>query len=426
MTGVRPRTVAAWGVALAVLAAATGYAVRALSPEPTITVLANWTGADKRSFHEDVIQPFEKRYHIHVIYQGTTAESQVLSADIESGTPPDVAVLPGPGELAGYARQHQLLPLDGVVSATRFNSALMQGLSVDGGPAKHYWVPVKEDLKSIVWHRGDLPAGNLAATARVPSQWCLGMGADATSGWPGTDWIEDILLQQSGWSVYQRWATGKLPWTDPHVRRAWQTWGALVGAGDDTLTKPALVTSYKDAARGIDASPPTCSLEHQASFIRDDSDWKHADPRFVPSDTLIPGARTGLDDWEVSGDLAGMFLRSAAAEKLIAYLASEPVQKVWSKAESGFSADTRLGPDAYPDRVSRQIDGYLRSGKAVHCFDASDAMPPAMRDAFTRATLEYLADPAGLTARLELLQTVGSSPLVKGGWLPSVCDNHAG
>jgi len=67
---------------------------------------------------------------------------------------------------------------------------------------------------------------DIAAGGATP--WCMGVSAQSTSGWPGTDWIENILLHQSGLDVYQEWATGRLPWTSPQVRQAWTTWGQVV------------------------------------------------------------------------------------------------------------------------------------------------------------------------------------------------------
>ncbi|MFE3187099.1 hypothetical protein ACFXKR_40610, partial [Streptomyces violascens] len=53
------------------------------------------------------------------------------------------------------------------------------------------------------------------------ASWCIGMGDDGASGWPGSDWIEDLILQTAGPVLYERWATGALKWTDAPVVNAW-------------------------------------------------------------------------------------------------------------------------------------------------------------------------------------------------------------
>jgi alpha-glucoside transport system substrate-binding protein len=404
---------------LALLAAAVVLGVRALGQEPTVTLLANWTGDDERNFRTAVIEPFEHKYHVHVDYQGSSAESQVLGADVEAGTPPDVVVLTGPGELADYAHQKQLQPLDGLVPRHDFGSSWVTPLA-DGHV---YWFPLKADLKSIVWYPAGTGEQQLREARDQPDQWCVGMGSGATSGWPGTDWIEDILLQQHGPRTYQKWAAGRLPWRSPQVKQAWTTWGRLMGAGtSQTLLRRELKTGYQDASGPVAGHPRGCTLEHQASFIRTQSDaWKRVDGRYEPSARLIPGA-TATDAWEVSGDLVALVHATPQAKQLIRHLASAATQRAWSTAESGFSVDAKAQPasGAAGPAWHRSLAATLLDQRAAHCFDASDAMPPAVRDAFAEATIEYLAHPRDLDALLASLDTLGQTPGLT--WVPSVCD----
>ncbi|MGW2489030.1 ABC transporter substrate-binding protein [Streptomyces sp. NPDC001606] len=411
------RALVAVASCLVVLAAGLVLGARALGQQPTVTLLANWTGSDAGNFHDAVIVPFERTYHIHVDYQGSSAESQVLGADVESGTPPDVVVLTGPGELASYAQQKQLHPLEDLIPEEDF------GTSWTTPQAGHvYWFPLKADLKSIVWYPAGTDEHRRRQAARQPAQWCVGLGSGATSGWPGTDWIEDILLQQYGPGVYQQWARGELPWQSKPVRRAWTTWGTLVGAGGDkALVRRALGTPYDRASGPVADTPRGCLLEHQASFIRNQHPWTRADGRYEPSARFLPGA-TATDAWEVSGDLVALLHATPQARQLIRYLASADAQRAWSAKESGFSADVRAqpAPDAAGPAWHRSLAETLLDHQAVHCFDASDAMPPAVRDAFAEATIEFLAHPDRLPALLRSLDTLSHTPDLT--WLPSVCD----
>ncbi|MEV5147974.1 ABC transporter substrate-binding protein [Streptomyces sp. NPDC052727] len=403
---------------LAVLAAAVVVGVRALGQEPTVTLLANWTGEDEKNFRKAVIEPFERKHHIHVDYQGSNAESQVLGADVEAGTPPDVVVLTGPGELAEYARQKHLLPLEDLVDRGDFGTSWAMPLA-----DRHvYWFPLKADLKSIVWYPADAAEQERKQAAHQPAAWCVGMGSGATSGWPGTDWIEDILLQRYGPGVYEQWARGKLRWGSKQVRAAWTTWGDLIGAGGDPdLVRRALKTPYEAASRPVTTSPRGCTLEHQASFIRGRQHaWKDVDGRYEPSAQLLFGAPANRA-WEVSGDLVALLHATPAAEKLIRYLASADAQRAWSAQQSGFSVHAGVPPagGADPD-WRRSLALTLRDKRAVHCFDASDAMPPAVRDAFGEAAIEFLAHPRHLEDLLHSLDTLSATPGLT--WLPSVCD----
>lgn len=397
----RPRAVGAVAVSLALLATAGVVVVRATGWKGSVTLLANWTGTQEQQFKDNVIDDFQKRYRIRVDYEGSSAESAVLAADVESGTPPDVAVLPGPGELAGYAESHRLTPLDDIVRPGEFAATWVP--KVDGHT---YWVPIKADLKSMVWYPTAEQDGFTAAAAE-PASWCLGLADGATSGWPGSDWIEDILLQRSGKDVYEQWADGTLRWTDAHVRDAWTTWYDLVGSGSAAATGKALTTAFGQAANGVAKTPRTCELEHQSSFARGDDGWRKTPASFVHSARLIPGALGGPDRWEVSGDLAAVLHDTPEAHQLISYLASDRAQRAWASTQSGFSVrQSVLAGSPHDGTLTSRIADALSDPGAVHCYDASDAMPTAERDAFALAVLRFLADPKTLDDQLQALQHI--------------------
>ncbi|BBA97227.1 putative secreted protein [Actinacidiphila reveromycinica] len=419
------------GLCLVVLAVVGAVVVRAVGDEGSVTLLANWSGQDERLFRQEVIEPFEAKEHIHVLYQGSSAESQVLDADAGAGAPPDVAVLPGPGELADYAATGQLQPLDDLFDAADFNAPWVAKVRGPAGAGAHYyWLPIKTDLKSTVWYPKGMAPERLAAAAARPGSWCLGMVSGATSGWPATDWIEDILLQQAGPDVYQRWAVGKLPWDDARVAHAWRTWGTLVGAGQARYVTPALTRRYDAVSRTAVKGGAACTLEHQSSFIRTDPGWAdsaqpaRSDARFTHSSALIPGPHASRDSWEVSGDLAAMLHDTPQARKLIRYLARSDVQARWSLSQAGFSADHEVARSVYAgDQVTLAAAKALDAPGTVRCYDASDAMPAVMRDAFELAALRYLADPSSLAHQLTTLEAVRQRRTMV--WLPTVCGSGA-
>jgi alpha-glucoside transport system substrate-binding protein len=413
----RPRAAVAGVACLAVLAAVGVVVVRQVVWRGSVTVLANWTGSGAEAFRREVIEPFEAKEHIHVLYQGSSAESQVLAADVESGTPPDIAVLPGPGELAEYAAQGRLEPLNGLFPAGEFDAPWEAPALGPDQRTRLYWVPVKSDLKSLVWHPRDLSAGQVAQAAARPDAWCLGMVSGATSGWPGTDWVEDVLLQQQGARTYEQWAIGRLPWTDPAVVKAFRTVGQLLGAGGKAAAR-GLTTDYSQEAQDV-GRPGGCDLEHQSTFVRGEDAWRQAGPVFAHSRDVVPGADPREPhDWEVSGDLAAMLGGGAQARELISYLARTDVQKRWSQAQGGFSADSRITSADYSDGTDRGIVSTLRDPRTTRCYDASDAMPPTVRDAFELAVIHYLADPAGLMDGLNALEKLRTPDLA---WQTKVC-----
>ncbi|MER7877305.1 ABC transporter substrate-binding protein [Streptomyces solisilvae] len=390
----------------------------------SVSVLASWTGDEGAAFRH-LLDTFTRHTGIHVDYQGTTALREVLASEVSSGTPPDIAVLPSSGELAAYAHQRQLIPLDAVIPSrerTAYGRLWTPRLSSDG-PV--YGIAVKADLKSIVWYDHGRRPDTLPALAADGRRWCVGMGDDAASGWPGTDWIEDLLLQQQGRAVYQDWATGGLPWTDPRVARAWRSWGSLFGK--DTA-RTALITDFRTAGTKLFGADPPCALEHQGSFIRGGyPDPAEADFAFSPG--LLPDTDGRSTAREVSGDFAAMFRDTPQAQELMRYLISADAQRAWGRTTAGssthpFFANRDVPLDAQgDDTVDRRIATTLRDS-ATLCLDASDAMPTRMRLAFQRAALGYLSDtsrpPDGLLRSLEKIrQSLRGAP--DQPWLSTVC-----
>ncbi|MEQ4303086.1 ABC transporter substrate-binding protein [Plantactinospora sp. B6F1] len=430
--------------------------------EETVTVLASWTGAEEASFR-DVLNAFEEQYDVEVDYRGTRAVRQILLAEAQKGTPPDVAVLPTLSELAAYLRRGVLRPLDrDPASSMSPQWRRLAQLNATGGLDV---VPIKADLKSLVWYLPErTPFGAagpprswealveaseaLAAAGRTP--WCVGMSATPGSGWPGTDWLEDILLHRWGVAAYDAWSAGRLRWDSPEVRAAWTEWGRLIHHPGMVRggSAAALLTEFTDAGRPMFTSEPGCLLEHQASFVigmragyPDDgpgrviqaADVRAAD--FFPFPTFDgagPDGR-GRDGSMVSADFAGLFSDKPAARHLIEFLATDEAQRIWqgSSAGSFFSVNQEVRqsiptkpavgdrPDRRPE-VSDRVAETLTASRSPLCLDASDVMPSGMANAFQHAVLEYLQYPDRLDSLLEDLERLraGTAP---DEWLPGAC-----
>jgi alpha-glucoside transport system substrate-binding protein len=443
VTATRHRGAALLAAASLVAALVLPGCAAAAAASGTVTVLGTWTG-DEQSGFEAMIRGFEQQTGISVDYTGTRDASAVLASDLEDGDPPDLAVLASPGELRQYAAAGTLLPLDSALASVPLASQYGPGwrqLMQEPGPsgARHYYaIIVKAALKSVIWYDPrTIPARYLAVltspgltwqqlssltasmAAAGTSPWCMGFEDSSSSGWPGTDWIEDILLHQSGPQVYDQWVAGTLPWTSAPVMSAWQTFGQIANAPGMVYggTKAELLTSYGTAGQPMFDSPPGCYLDHEGSFITafyaqdtlgSPRSGRHPQPetdyRFVPFPALAPA---GQGAEEVAGDLLGMFRDTQAARELIAYLTTPGAQEAWiTRPGSGAISVNRLVPlNDYPDPVSRALADNLTHATDVR-FDASDSMPQVMENAFYTAVLEYLDRPGQLQVILSNLDQV--------------------
>ncbi|BEL04165.1 ABC transporter substrate-binding protein [Actinoplanes sichuanensis] len=390
----------------------------------SVTVLASWTGGEADAFRQ-VLDRFTAETGIRVDYQGTRALNQVLTAEVQKGTPPDIAVLPSPGDLGGYVRRSAVRPLDDMTDTAQSHSP--QWLRLERIGDTRYAVAVKTSLKSLIWYDprrvpdlsgatpptwDDLVRLSERLGAGDATAWCMGMASTPVSGWPGTDWIEDLVLHRAGTAVYRRWAAGQVAWTAPEIRQAWTAW-SQVALRPGLVRGGVLFTEFGDAGRAMHTDPPGCFLHHQASFVVGDDRGTGLD--FVPFPSERPRA------WEVSADLAALFSDKPEARELIHFLATDEAQSIWPAASRGavFSANRGVDQAIYDTPVSRRIAQTL-TGEAALCFDASDLMPSAMTNAFYRAVLEYLQSPDDLDTILGRLEQVRTAIPVT-DWLDVPC-----
>ena len=375
--------------------------------EEPVTILGTWT-ADQETHFKEVLGSFGIPFR----YQGTAAQREVLLSKVQAGEPPDIVIMPGIGELSEYADQNHLKPLDRLYDPRQYGSPWNSTGTADGHV---YWVPVKADLKSIVWYR----EGHKPADSPAPLEsWCMGMGDDGASGWPGSDWIEDLVLQRNGPKFYQKWALSKDRvnwWTSNQVRSAWEAWAGLLKQNRDAA-KHALLTDHRGVAGShgllFEGGWKGCSLEHQGSFASSfygPADAKQA--RLMDSAPLLPGGPDRVRAHEVTGDFAALFSDRPQAKELIERLASKEGQQKWARTADVFSANRQVQLPG--GSAEREIAERLK-GNGPRCLDASDVMAPAVRDAFYEAVLLTIAriadrqDPAieGLLTNVQKVQKV--------------------
>jgi len=376
----------------------------------TVTVIGTWGGSEQDAFLK-MVKPWEDQTGATVKYTGTRDLNTVLTTGVASGVLPDLAGLPGPGQMAEWA--DSLTDLSGVLDVATYKSETAAPL-VDLGTVngKLVGVFIKTAVKGLIWYdpktTGDL-SSNAPATwdalqavitqdkAKAKAPWCLGVESGAASGWPGTDWIEDLVLRQSGPDVYNQWWQGKVKWTDPAIKQAWQTFGGVVATsyGGPTAVN---ATNFANAGDPLFATPPGCLFLHQASFITGlgafPSKTSGTDYDFFPFpdiDSQYSGAVEG------AGDLFGMFHDTPAAKSLMAYLVTAPAQDIWVKIGGALSANKNATD--YPDEISKRSAALLTNAK-IFVFDASDLMPTAMNDAFWSGIVKYVQHPDQLDAIL--------------------------
>ncbi len=394
----------------------------------TVRVLAVWGGEERESFLA-MVKPFEDRTGVTVAYEATRDLNAVLTTRVQAGNPPDVAAMPGPGQMTEFARRGALVPLDSVLDRKNLHAQYaLTWLDLGSVRGKLYGIFVKTALKGLIWYNPKvfLKAGRtipktwdqlMALTNSIArmgtTPWCIGLESGAASGWPATDWIEDILLRSAGPETYDRWVDHRIPWTARAVKRAWDLFGRIAANPKFVLGGPqgVLATNFGQAPFPMFTDPPRCYLHHQATFIQDfiQKQFPQVKPvedldffSMPPVDPNYAGAAIA------AGDILAMFRDTPQAHALMRWLASSEAQTIWVRRGGALSPNRNVSLDSYLDPLSRKAGQTVTSATVVR-FDGSDLMPEALNNAFWKGTLDYVQNPGALNSVLERLERVANA-----------------
>ncbi len=426
----KPVRIGVFAVLSTLLAAACAPGQTSQQQGGVVHVLGTWGGSEQDSFMA-MVKPFEDRTGIKVQYEGTRDLNAVLTTRVQAGNPPELAGLPGPGQMAEFAKSGKMIALDNILDMNamkdQYSADWIKLGQVDSqgniGSGKTYSIFIKSALKGLVFYdpkalqaKGYQPPTTwdelMSLTQKMSSggttPWCIGLESGASSGWPGSDWVKEIVLSQAGPSVYDQWWRGKQKWSSPEIKQAWQTFGQVIGQNSANVyggKQYMLSTNFQDAGQGLFTNPPKCYLHNQGSFMTDFFTKYPGNPK--PNDDFkffsLPDVSTSnAGAHVVAGDLFGMFKDTDPARQLIKYLVTPEAQSIWVKRGGALSPNKKVSPSDYPDDLSRSIGQQLVNTKIAR-FDAGDLMPNAMQADYWKAVLDYVSDPSQLDSILARL-----------------------
>jgi alpha-glucoside transport system substrate-binding protein len=377
----------------------------------TLTITGPWIGDDK-DLVDSVIAYFEEATGAAVEYAGSDAfESEIRRAS-QTGGLPNMAVIPQPGLLADLAAGGNVAPLteedanwieenyaageSWVDLATSFNEQA-------GGEALNGFF-YKVDVKSLVWYSPpvfeelgyeipttmeELIALSEQAVEDGFNPWCIGLGSGDATGWPATDWVEDIMLRTQPLETYDAWVANEIPFTADPVVNAIETFGSFALNEDFTGMSGAEVvqTDFRDSPDGVFELPPQCLMHRQASFIPtffpEDAEYDFFYfPAFESEDLGSPVLGAGTV-WAITDD-------NDAARAFIEYMKTPFSHEVWM-AQSGFlTPHSGVNTELYANETLKGM-GEILLGATSFRFDASDLMPSEIgAGAFWTGMVEYM------------------------------------
>lgn len=345
-----------------------------------------------------------------LVYEGSDGFEEQLRIRVDGGNPPDVSFTPQPGSICAFADEGALVSLE----TLGFDIATLEddhskfwmdlGLCDDG---QHYGLPWFPNFKSIIFYEtatfeaegyeipgtyDDLVALSETMVADGYTPWCFGFESGDATGWPGTDWLEDIVVRNSGGDLYGQWFRHEIPFNDPAIVEAFDIFGEIMFGEDFVLGGPDGVSAipFGESPLPLFNDPPSCLMLKQGSFISNffPEDAAEGQVDFFPfptiggntgalggGDTLIvfndtPEIRQALSDWITPEWNCVLASASGGTASALGGHGVAGVERL--PGNKGTSSDCYETEGA--KAIAATITGALAANTFV--FDASDLMPP--------------------------------------------------
>jgi alpha-glucoside transport system substrate-binding protein len=364
-------------------------------PGDEVSLLYQWSG-DEESRLNQILEPLVEACGI-VLRPESTRDQAILDTRVQSGTPPDIAFW-NITQVEQY--QDQLFSMSELGVHEENYADYFKTTATFGGE----WLalPVKADIKTIIWYSpvnfeafgytvpetwDDLDAlvAQMVADGNVP--WSMGLESGDATGWTGSDFIQDIMLVQQGPDYVLGIIDGSVPYDDPGVAQAYETYGAwatdpayTVGGAQGTLS-----TAFLDAIYKVFSDPPEAMMVKQSGFTGGEVAAQFPDLVYGTDYDFfgVPDAQgvQGGADWMMA------FSDSPATQAIFAYLSSEAGGAKW--AEVGFGVSPNMTATSYTD-VQLQKFADILAGAQGFTPDIGDSIPSGFNSAEWTAIVEYV------------------------------------
>ena len=393
-----------------------GFLERAIAGEyagTEVIVDGPFADADAVKFNKSM-DAFVEATGITVNYIGNKEFEGSISIRVDAGDAPDIADFPQPGLLANFVRTGKIVDPTTFMSEDwlkqQYNQSWLDMGEMEGQVAGVWH---RFNGKSLVWYpKAEWDAAGyeipetwdemIALMDMIVSDgdtpWCVGIESGAATGWPATDWMEEVMLRTTSLENYDKWTTGELDFASPEVKNAAETL-AEVWFNEDYVFggRNAIVsTNFGDAPAPMFEDPPGCWLHKQGNFITG----------FFPE-----GAEAGVDydffylppideqygkPFLVAGDIMAMFNDRPEVRALMEYFTVPQSAAGWLETGGALAAHQTATPDMYGVALERGIAALVNEATSFR-FDGSDLMPGEVGGgSFWRGMTDWVSGAADL------------------------------
>jgi alpha-glucoside transport system substrate-binding protein len=360
----------------------------------TIEVMYGLGPDTEPGFQADV-KAWASKNNITVKFTKAGSWDTEIRTRVAGGNPPDVGLFPQPGLMCDLAKQNKLVAFDDA-TVTTAKETLVPGFAEAGTCAdgKVYGLPNEVSVKSVLWV--DAPSFDkagytepktmdelLALTDKIRGEgktpWCIAAESGAATGWPITDWIEDLVLRVAGPENYDKWVKGELKFNSPEIKPAFEYFQKIAFTEGNVRggTSSIIATNFQTGGNALFDPKPGCYLFKQATFVANKGGFPDSVIAKLDTETrpyAFPPKEAGNNPVLTGGDLAAAFNNDANTLKLRNFIASKEngVEQAKKGAFSPHkSADVSLLPNKTLQRIATEV---LYKATAAR-FDGSDLMP---------------------------------------------------
>jgi alpha-glucoside transport system substrate-binding protein len=357
-----------------------------------VTISGPETGSEADGFTE-AFAPFTEETGIEVDYTGSRDFETQIRVSAEGGDLPDIAVIPQPGLVRDLA--DKITPVsEAVLDAHKdeFNDYLWELVTVDD---EILGIPNKADVKSVVWYSPKtfkekgyevpetwdemIALQNKMKTDGI-APWCIGIESGDATGWPLTDWMEDIMLRLHGPEVYDQWVAHEIPFNDPKVVEAAEMVEDIWFPNGNVLNGRQSIASTGFQQAGLPVADGTCGMHRQANFYAAQFKEKGNLTFGEDGDVNVFYLPTINDEFGKvllsGGTYVVAFNDDEDTMAAMEFLASPDYANARNEAEKGgfLSPNSEHDTALYADDLDRTLAELLVESETVR-FDGSDNMP---------------------------------------------------
>jgi alpha-glucoside transport system substrate-binding protein len=383
----------------------------------TVTIYGPDTGTEATELNASWAS-FEKSTGITIKYTGDGNFTTNIATKIQGNDLPDIGMFPQPGLLDAAIQSGKVSAVSSETEASvkKNFSSDWQGYVTSGG--KMYGTPLDASVKGYIWYTpadfqkwgitvpktySDLVSdiGKIqSTTGKAP--FCAGFNSGTASGWPGADFLAEVVLSSAGPKTYDSWVAGKTKFTSAKIDNAFTLLGQILQNGKYVNAGFGNVASINSTAFGDVAAKVangSCAMTNQATFLEASFETTKTAagsvPTVGPSGDVwafpLPSVNAGSNAVVGGGDFAAAFNSNAATQKVMTYLSSAAWANslITVKGASFISANKGVTASKEADPLLQSAIKTLQSSSTTFRFGADDAMPTVVENAFWKGIVDW-------------------------------------